>query len=82
MPWSGQPLVLVGELQAGRGEQARGVRTLRSAVAKEPHSYLAWYALAGEASGALQRRAAAEVVRLNPRSDEAAEMRRLLTKRP
>jgi O-antigen ligase len=82
MPWSGQPLILVGELQAGRGNPEQGLRTLHDAVAKEPRSYLAWYALAETATGATQRRAAAQVVRLNPRSDEATEMRQLLAKRP
>jgi O-Antigen ligase len=81
MPWSGDPLILVGELDVARGNHAVGVRKLRQAVAREPRSYLAWYALADAASGATRRHAALQVIRLNPRSDEAAEMRGLLQKK-
>jgi len=82
MPWSGEPLVLVGEIEATSGRRRLGLATLRRAVAKEPHDFIAWYALAGAETGRARRRAAARVVRLNPLSDEATEMRQLLAHRP
>jgi hypothetical protein len=82
MPWSGQPLMLVGEIEATSGRRRAGLPKLRAAVAKEPHNFITWYALAGAETGATRRRAAAQVVRLNPLSDEAAEMRRLRARRP
>jgi O-antigen ligase len=81
MPWSVEPQILVGELDVARGRRAAGLDTLRQAVAKTPRSYIAWYALAGAATGAERRHAALEVISLNPHSDEASIVRGILAKR-
>jgi hypothetical protein len=82
MPWSAEPQILVGEMDVARGQRAAGLTTLRNAVGKAPRSFVAWYALAGAATGAERRHAALEVVRLNPHSDEASTVRGILTRRP
>ena len=82
MPWAADPWLLVGEIEGASFRPGQARRSLEKAAKKEPRSYLAWYALSGQTSGAEQRHAAAQVVRLNPLSDEAAEMRTLLAERP
>ena len=81
-PWAGDPWVLLGQIDALTGDRSGARRSFERALAREPRNYLAWYGLAGVASGAARDHAAEQVVLLNPLSDEAAEMRRLLAGRP
>ncbi|MHB8642710.1 MAG: tetratricopeptide repeat protein [Gaiellaceae bacterium] len=80
-PWAADPQVLLGEIEAMSFRRIQARRTFEDAIRKEPLNYLAWYGLAGVESGAARLRAAAEVVRLNPASAEAGEMRALLGSR-
>jgi len=75
MPWSSDPWIVVGQIEAISFRRGEARASFERAIARSPHDYLAWYGLAGVETGAARRYAAAQVVRLNPLSAEAAEMR-------
>jgi hypothetical protein len=68
---------VVGQIEAISFRRTEARASFERAIARSPHDYLAWYGLAGVETGAARRHAAAQVVRLNPLSAEAAEMRPL-----
>jgi hypothetical protein len=59
-PWSAEPYRI--ESRARGGDPA----LLRQALAKEPHDWSLWAALADATTGPERRRAAAKAARLNP----------------
>jgi hypothetical protein len=77
-PWAADAWVLRGQIQALSQQPAQARKAFRAALDRDPRDYLAWYGLAGVERGAARRAAVAQVIRLNPQSDEAAEMRKLL----
>jgi Tfp pilus assembly protein PilF len=77
-PWSADPWITQGQIDALNQDPRGAQQSFRTAIAKDPRNYLAWYGLAGVERGNARREAAREVIRLNPLSAEAAEMRKLL----
>jgi O-antigen ligase len=77
-PWSAEPWLIRGQIQVRAQDVADAKASLEQAAALEPANYLVWYALAGVEQGPARSRAAAAVVRLNPMSQEAQEMRKVL----
>jgi hypothetical protein len=65
-PWSGQPWFLLGQAQAGLGQAAEAVKSMRRAVAKDPTNYRYWVGLSQVAHGQERVHAVEEVARLNP----------------
>jgi tetratricopeptide (TPR) repeat protein len=74
-PWSSEPWQRLGEAQLAAGELADARVSFRKAIAKEPTDWELWFRLAEAGSGREQRRALAEALRLNPRSQELAAFR-------
>jgi tetratricopeptide (TPR) repeat protein len=73
--WSAEGWQRLGEVEVALENPAGARDYFRRAIAKDPDNWLLWYELASVARGEERRRAARRVVRLNPLSAEAAEMR-------
>ena len=67
LPWSVEPLGVIGSAQKQLGATAAGRHTLRRAVARDPSDWSAWYRLAHASEGVERATALAEARRLNPR---------------
>jgi O-antigen ligase len=66
LPWSAEPLGVVGAAEFRSGARERGRRTLRRAVARDPSDWLAWYRLALASRGRERAAAFERARRLNP----------------
>jgi O-Antigen ligase len=66
VPWSVQPLLLLGRAQAGAGNRAAASRTFRRALREDRWSWRLWYELAAVSQGAERRAALREARSLNP----------------
>jgi hypothetical protein len=76
VPWSVEPLLLLGRAQAGAGDRTGARATFRRALRDEPGRWRLWYELAAVSRGAERRAALREARALNPlerRLDELAE---------
>ena len=74
MPWSSEPLRLLGEAQLGAGDIAAARASFQEAVRKDPDSWLLWLDL-GLAANGRERRAALERVQiLNPLSPQLKQL--------
>jgi O-antigen ligase len=78
--WSAEPLIIVAGIESATARRAEARRTYLHALELEPRNDVAWFGLANVSTGALRRRAAAEVVRLNPLSSEAKDVQQFLGK--
>jgi O-antigen ligase/polysaccharide polymerase Wzy-like membrane protein len=70
MPWSAQPLVLLGESALGQGELADARLQLRKALAIDDGDWQTWLDLALASRGSAQKRALAQAARLYPTSPQ------------
>jgi O-antigen ligase len=73
-PWSADPWIVRGQLDSLNQDPRAAQLSFRTAISHDPRNYLAWYGLAAVERGAARKQAVAEVVRLNPLSEEAAEL--------
>jgi O-antigen ligase len=80
MPWSALAWERLGETEVVTLQRTAARASFRHALAQEPHDWLLWYELEGVTRGAERRHAADEVIRLNPRSQQAAQLRRLIAR--
>ena len=62
MPWSVEPLVLLGRAQAAAGERGAARETFRRAASVEPEYWRVWLELAAVSKGANERRHSGERV--------------------
>ncbi len=75
-PWSGDPLLALGQAQLALGERESARGSFREATAKEPNDWFAWYELALASDGLERTQAIARGTSLNPLSLEFAALRR------
>jgi O-antigen ligase len=76
VPWSVEPLLLLGRAQAGAGDRVAAQATFRRALREEPGRWRLWYELAAVSRGTERQAALREARALNPlesRLDELAE---------
>ncbi len=66
-PWSGRPWFILGTAQARLGRNVEAVKSLRTAIRKDPTNYRYWLALSAVSSGKERLAALQQVFRLNPR---------------
>jgi hypothetical protein len=76
MPWSAQPLVLLGEADLGQGAFAGARTQLRDALKLDDGDWQTWLDLALASHGPARQRALAQATRLYPTSPEIAAVRR------
>lgn len=67
LPWSYEPLVVLGDADAGAGDREGALSAYRDAVDRDPRNWVAWLRLAQVASGAERGAAYDRVHQLNPR---------------
>jgi hypothetical protein len=72
-PWSPEPWRLLGEIELAEGSLAVARRYFREGLQEDGDDWELWLDLGLESEGAEQRRAFAEVARLNPLSPELRE---------
>jgi Tfp pilus assembly protein PilF len=78
-PWSSAPWRRLGEAEASAGDRRAASASFRKAIAKDRNDWTLWFELAEASSGAEQRRAFADALRLNPLSSEIATARAQLS---
>ncbi len=66
MPWSVEPLVLLGRAQAGAGERGSARETFRRAASVEPEYWRVWLELAAVSKGSQREAALGRARALNP----------------
>jgi hypothetical protein len=66
LPWSAEPLGVLGAAEFRSGDEERARRTLRRAVVRDPSDWLVWYRLALATEGGQRANALARARRLNP----------------
>lgn len=66
VPWSVEPLLLLGRAQAMAGDRGAARATFERALRREPVNWRLWYELAAVSSGAERRAAVREARALNP----------------
>ena len=66
IPWSVEPLVLLGRAQAGAGEPVSARETFRRAASMEPESWRVWLELAAVSKGGQREEALERARALNP----------------
>jgi hypothetical protein len=74
MPWSSEPLRLLGEARLGAGDTAGARASFRAAVQKNPGSWQLWLDLALASNGPERRLALERARTLNPLSREVKEL--------
>jgi O-antigen ligase len=74
-PWSNQPPLALGEAQLAAGDAAAAARSFRTAIARDPGDWEAWYQLGLATSGAARTEALRRARQLNPRSTELAALK-------
>jgi hypothetical protein len=70
LPWSIEPLIVLGDAEAGLGNRAGALGAYREAVAKDGENWVAWLRLAQVARGAERTAAYARVRALNPLEED------------
>jgi hypothetical protein len=79
MPWSPDPLLVLGEAQLEGGDGAGATTSFRNAVSIDPRSWQAWFDLAASTQGATRKRAIAKARSLYPKSPEIDSFENMLT---
>ena len=74
LPWSHEPLQLLGEAQLARGEDTAARGNLRQAIRRAPEEWRLWFDLAIVSEGAEARRAITRARELNPVGDEISDL--------
>jgi hypothetical protein len=69
VPWSVEPLLLIGRAQAGAGDWEAARATFRRALREEPDRWRLWYELAAVSRGPERQAALREARALNPLED-------------
>jgi O-antigen ligase len=67
LPWSYEPLVVLGDADAGAGNRQGALQAYRDAVDRDPRNWIAWLRLAQVTTGAERAAAYDRVHQLNPR---------------
>jgi hypothetical protein len=68
--WSHEPLIVLGDAEAGLGDRQGALEAYREAVETNPRSWAAWLRLAQVARGAERAAAYDRVHQLNPREED------------
>jgi hypothetical protein len=68
--WSHEPLIVLGDAEAGLGDRQGALEAYREAVERNPRSWSAWLRLAQVARGAERAAAYDRVHQLNPREED------------
>ena len=66
IPWSVEPLVLLGRAQAAAGNRGSARETFRRAASVEPESWRVWLELAAVSKGGQREKALGRARALNP----------------
>jgi hypothetical protein len=74
MPWSSEPWALLGQSQLADGDLAAARTSLREGIAKDPQSFDLWLDLMLASEGDERALAYVSAQRLNPLSQELAEL--------
>jgi hypothetical protein len=73
MPWSPEPLLVLGEARLGSGDPSGAAASFRRAISIDDRSWEAWLDLAASTRGTVRRDAIARARALYPRGPEIAE---------